>query len=379
MKVDIKIIAGTIIDPYRNLVGPGEILIQGRRIVAAETNAEVEAERVVYADDCIVVPGLIDFHAHLYPFGTEIGISPDASFLPVGVTTAVDGGSCGTANFTAFARSVVPVNRMRIFSLLNVCPAGLATSRHHEQADPKYYDEAKMKDLFDRHAGLLLGLKIRQSKDIVGELGLKPLEATLAIAQRLNCPVVVHTTNPPVAAEKIADILRKGDVYCHVHQGTGENILDGQGKVKQAFFAAQNRGVLFDAANGRNHFLFPLAKQAIREKFYPDIISSDITANTVFGDYVYGLPYVLTKYLTLGMELKTVIAACTSVPADWLGQSGKIGTLAPGAFADVAIFRRGSKPITIKDNFGNAVLAENCLVPQATILDGKIVFRQIDF
>ena len=79
------------------------------------------------------------------------------------------------------------------------------------------------------------------------------------------------------------------------------------------------------------------------------------------------------------MELQAVIAACTSVPAKWLGMSGKIGTLAPGAYADVAIFRRSDKVLAIKDNFGHSVSATGYLVPQATILNGKVVFRQIDF
>ena len=379
MKVDIRIASGTIIDPRRGIKGTGDVLIRGNKIVEAHEAEVVEAEKVIDAEGCLVVPGLIDFHAHIFPFGTEMGIQPDASMLPVGVTTVVDGGSCGTANYESFLRSVVPANALRIFSLLNVCPAGLSTSRYHEQVDPRYYDEAKICELFAEHPQQLMGLKIRQSKDIVGELGIKPLEATLRIAEKLGCPVVVHTTNPPVATEKIAEILRPGDVYCHVHQGTGETILGVDGKVKPVLFGAQQRGVVFDAANGRNHFSFPLARQAISEGFLPDIISSDITAKTVFGDYVFGLPYVLTKYLALGMDIQAVIAACTSRPAEWLGMSGKIGELTPGAYADVAIFRRSSKPLVIKDNFGHSITAEGCLIPQAAILGGKVAFRQMDF
>jgi len=379
MKVDIRIASGTIIDPQRCIHEKGDVLIRGNRIVEASEAEVIEAEKVINAEGCLVFPGLIDFHAHIFPFGTEMGIQPDVSMLPVGVTTVVDGGSCGTANYESFLRSVVPVNKLRIFSLLNVCPAGLLTSRYHEQVDPRYYDEAKICELLAEYPQQLLGLKIRQSKDIVGELGIRPLEATLKIADKVGCPVVVHTTNPPVTTEKIAEMLRSGDVFCHVHQGTGETILGVDGKVKSALFEAQKRGVVFDAANGRNHFSFPLARQALSEGFLPNIISSDITAKTVFGDYVFGLPYVLTKYLALGMDLPTVIAACTSVPAGWMGMSGKIGTLAPGAYADVAIFRRSSQSLVVKDNFGHSVTAEGCLVPQATILNGKVVFRQIEF
>lgn len=379
MKVDLRITGGTLIDPGRGLHGPGEVLISGNRIVGPSQGDAVEAERILDAEGCLVFPGLIYFHAHLFAGGNEIGIHPDSSLLPMGITTAVDAGSCGTANYESFLRTIVPTSRVRIFSLLNVCPAGLITSRYLEETDPRYYDEAGIAELFSRNPGQLLGLKIRQSKEIVGELGTKPLEATVEIARRMNCPVVVHTTNPPVPVEKLISMLRPGDVYCHVHHGTGESIINASGKVWPAMYDAQKAGIIFDAANGRNHFVSGVAERALAQGFFPDVISSDVTAKTVYGDFVFSLPYVMMKYLNLGMELDRVVAACTSVPARLIGWSGKIGTLAPGAFADVAVFRLVQKPITIRDNFGGKITGDKWLIPQLTILDGRIAYRQIDF
>ena len=379
MKVDWRITGGTIIDPGRAVRGPGEVLIKGNRIVSSGRGEAVEAERKINADGCLVFPGLIDYHAHIYAGGCDTGIPSDSSFLPMGITTAVDAGSCGVSNCESFLRAIVPASRVRIFSFLNVCPAGMGTSRYHEETDPKYYDETGMAELLSRHPGQLLGLKIRQSKEIVGELGTKPLEATVQIARRLNCPVVVHTTNPPVPAERLVSLLRPGDVYCHVHQGSGETIIDGNGKVRPGLVEAQKAGVIFDAANGKNNFASEVARKALAQGFFPDVISSDITARTVFGDFVFSLPYVMMKYLNLGMEIERVVAACTSVPARLLGLSGKIGTLAPGALADVAVFRQVEKPITIIDKFGDRITGQKWLIPQLTILDGKIAYRQIDF
>jgi predicted amidohydrolase len=59
--------------------------------------------------------------------------------------------------------------------------------------------------------------------------------------------------------------------------------------------------------------------------------------------------------------------------------SGKIGTLAPGAFADVAVFRQVEKSISITDKFGDRIMGQKWLIPQLTILDGKMAYRQIDF
>lgn len=379
MKVDFRISGGTVIDPDREVSGVGEILIQGNRIIDAKPGDPVEAVNTIEADGCLVVPGLIDFHAHLAAGGSELGISADSSFLPMGVTTAVDAGTYGSANYDLFVRTVVPTSRMRIFSFMNVSPVGLPTIRYHEELNPKYYDEENIFKLYNQHPGQCLGLKLRLSKEVVGELGSKPLESTLQIAQRLGCPIVVHTTNPAVPPETIASMLRPGDVYCHVHQGLGETIIASNGMVRPSLYDAQKDGVIFDAANGRINFSFLVAKAALSQGFLPNVISTDVTQMSVFGDLVFSLPYVMMKYLNLGMPLERVVAACTSVPASLIGMKGKIGTLAPGALADVAVFRLTSKPISMKDNWGGSIMGEQWLVPQLTILDGKVVYRQIDF
>jgi predicted amidohydrolase len=45
----------------------------------------------------------------------------------------------------------------------------------------------------------------------------------------------------------------------------------------------------------------------------------------------------------------------------------------------VAVFRLRQKDALIKDYFGNPLQIHEWLVPQMTILDGKIAYRQIDF
>ena len=73
------------------------------------------------------------------------------------------------------------------------------------------------------------------------------------------------------------------------------------------------------------------------------------------------------------------IRCCTATPARTLGLAGRIGTLAPGALADVAIFRLKDKERRVGNLLNESVVVPKLLVPQLTILDGKVVFRQIDF
>ena len=380
MQASLRIKGGTIVDPERLMNSAGEVLVRGNRIVAPEPGESVEAETTIDATGCVVLPGLIDFHAHLYGGGTESGVHADSALLPMGITTAVDAGSCGSANYEAFLRTVVATSQIRIYSFVNIAPAGLIATRFAEEIDPRYYDEPRITQLFHRHRGQCLGLKIRLSKEIVGELGAKPLERTLEIAERIKCPVVVHTTNPPISPGDIARMLRPGDVYCHVYQGTGDTIVSAEGRVCPKLFEARRAGVLFDTANGRKNFSFKVAQAALAAGFAPDIISSDVTRKTLFGDFVFSLPLTLMKFMKVGMEFEAVLAACTSVPARQLGMQGELGTLAPGALADIAIFRRAKKhSVTVKDDHGVQVTLDDWLIPQMTVLDGKIVYRQIDF
>lgn len=379
MTCDLCIRGGVVVDPGRNIEGPGEVLVRGDRIAGPRLAGDIGGAEVFDATGCLVLPGLIDFHAHLFFGGSEIGINPDLGLLPQGVTTAVDAGTAGIANYDGFSSTVVARSSVRIKSLLNVSPTGIATTRYTENVDPRHYDPARMAALFARYPGELIGLKVRQSRDIVGSLGLEPLRATVKVAEKIGCPVVVHTTDPPSSPGELAGLLRAGDVYCHVFHGTGRTILGADGAILPEILEARRRGVLFDAANGRSHFAFATAREALRQAFHPDVISTDVTPTTLYRGPVFGLPYLLSKYLTMGLPMLPAVAACTSTPARLLGLAKKIGTLAPDACADIAIFKQVERRIEFRDTQGQTMMGEKILVPMLTVRAGRVVYRRPDF
>jgi dihydroorotase len=70
----IVIRGGTVVDPARDVVGPGDVLIEDGRIAAVErpgSFAAAEGARVVDAVGRLVVPGLVDMHVHLREPGFE--------------------------------------------------------------------------------------------------------------------------------------------------------------------------------------------------------------------------------------------------------------------------------------------------------------------
>lgn len=120
----------------------------------------------------------------------------------------------------------------------------------------------KIKDDLTEHHDILLGLKIRISKEIVGDLGINVLKQAVNVAEKLGTRLAVHVTNPPEAMETVVKLLRPEDVLAHCYHGTGYTILDNNGKVLPAVREAQKRGVIIDAANGGNHWSFKVAGES---------------------------------------------------------------------------------------------------------------------
>ena len=67
------------------------------------------------------------------------------------------------------------------------------------------------------------------------------------------------------------------------------------------------------------------------------------------------LPTTLSKFLSLGMPLGDVVRAATSTPARAIGRSGELGSLAPGAAGDAAVFAIEEGRFPYQDADGNVL------------------------
>ncbi|MBQ3394959.1 MAG: hypothetical protein IJG55_01345, partial [Synergistaceae bacterium] len=80
---------GTVIDPANNIHDEFDIAVDDGKISLVESSINAEAVNDIDASDCIVTPGLIDHHAHVYPLA-KIGIPAESLCFSSGVTTVVD-------------------------------------------------------------------------------------------------------------------------------------------------------------------------------------------------------------------------------------------------------------------------------------------------
>ncbi|MFQ9704015.1 MAG: hypothetical protein ACLR0U_21620 [Enterocloster clostridioformis] len=134
--------------------------------------------------------------------------------------------------------------------------------------EERYFDRDKIRALFRTYPDNLVGLKLRLSADIIGENEAeKSLRATVAVAEELGCNICVHITDPAMDLEKLAGMLRRNDVICHVYQGKGrETILDENGMVRKGIMDARERSVLMPATAVINYDL-KLAGRAMKQGF----------------------------------------------------------------------------------------------------------------
>ena len=199
---------------------------------------------------------------------------------------------------------------VELYAQLLVGSAGQLSENSTERIEAEQIEEERILEMFERYPQKLVGLKTRLSANVIGDPkeARRSIEKTVEIADRLGCNVTVHITNPAMNLEELASVLRKGDVICHMFQNIGtETILDKNGRVRPGIWKARERGVLFDACNGRNNFNLEVAEKALEQQFFPDIISSDINTCSYYEGVLHSLPKVLSKYLAFGLPLNKIL------------------------------------------------------------------------
>lgn len=374
--LDLLIQNGHVIDPANQIDEVCPIAVYNGKIARYEPGEE--ARHTIDASGRYVFPGLIDAHAHMFADGTEIGIYPDTMYLPTGVTSAVDC-SAGVANYRLFRSAVIERSKVSIKSFLQMCSAGLVTTSYHECINPAYFNPEKIERIYRENQDNILGLKIRQSEELSEGLGIEPLKRTVAIADKIGCPVEVHCTNIPVPTCDVLAVLRPGDIFEHVYQGVKNTILDDNGILFDCVKAARKRGILFDTAEGRKHGDFDVMLAAMKQGFIADFCSTDLVFASMYRRSIFSLPNLMSRYVAMGIPLKDVVQMTTEAPAKMMKMSGKIGCLSEDANADISIFGWIPMHQTYRDWKGSTFEASRLLKPEMTIKSGDIMYCAPDF
>ena len=172
---DLKIENVKLVNVFSGEVYPTNIYIKNKRIVSIDPSADLEAKKVLDGNGQYALPGLIDAHVHLFQHGSGFGMDADR-LLSAGVTTAVDMGSAGYANFAAMHQCDLAGKKLRLKSFLNLSPIGQPGKGINEPLGDDVLSIEKMQEMMEQYPGEIAGVKVRISRPIVGELGLQPLQ-----------------------------------------------------------------------------------------------------------------------------------------------------------------------------------------------------------
>jgi dihydroorotase len=370
---DLLLKGGHVIDPKNGISKVADVAIAGGKIArVAPGIAASEARRVADVSGLYVTPGLIDIHVHVYA-GTGIrAITGDSSVYPdgfsfrSGVTTMVDAGSAGWRNFADFKQRVIDRAQTRVLAFLNISGGGMDVDGEDDVAD---LDPEAAANMARQHPDLIVGFKTAHYNGP----GWTSIDNSVKAGNLTNLPVMVDfgTVNEIRNLNTLLmDKLRPGDIYTHAYSGHRDELLHG--KLNPAMQAGRKRGIVFDLGHGGGSFYWFVAVPAFEEKFYPDVISTDLHTGSMNAG-MKDMIKVMAKVLNLGVPLDDVIRMSTWTPARDIKRPD-LGQLDVGAEADIAVLRLDKGRFGLPDSAGARMWGDRMLACELTVRNGRVVW-----
>jgi dihydroorotase len=282
------------------------------RISAIGSSLAAPAEAIrVDGKGAFISPGWIDLHVHIWHGGTDISIRPSECGAERGVTTLVDAGSAGEANFHGFREYIIEPSRERIKAFLNLGSIGLvACNRVAELRDIRDIDLDRILECYAENKEHIVGIKVRASHVITGSWGVTPVKLGKKIAKILKVPMMVHVGEPPALYDEVLEILGPGDVVTHCFNGkAGSSIMEDEDLYNLAERCA-GEGIRLDIGHGGASFSFKVAEAAIARGLLPYSISTDLHGHSM-NFPVWDLATTMSKLLSVGMPFDKVVEAVT--------------------------------------------------------------------
>ena len=375
---DLLLRGGHVVDPANGLDGPADVAVAGGRIVQVGPDLPAGGgERVLDVSGLYVTPGIIDMHCHVAVSHrhSRLSLPPDIHTFSAGVTTVVDAGTAGWKDFADFKEQVIDRARMRVLAYVNIVGRGMGGDWEHDIREMR---PALAAAVAAEYPDVVVGIKTAHywtSKPFDAEHPpWAAVEGAVEAGELCGKPAMIDFWPRPERPypELILEKLRPGDIHTHVFAQQFP-VLDDAGRVSDFLWRARERGVIFDLGHGAASFWFRNAVPAIQQGFLPDSISTDLHTGNVNG-VVIDMLTTMNKCLAMGIPLTEVIARSTVAPAREIGHP-ELGTLSPGAEADIAVFAREEGRFAFVD-CGRATLpARERLVCRLTVRAGDIVYN----
>jgi len=402
-KIDLLLRGGRVIDPAAGRDQVADVAIADGKVVSVEQSIPAEAAaRVIDVAGKLVLPGMIDTHAHVYQHVTgRFGLNADMVGVRSGVTTVVDQGGPSCMTIPGFRNFVVEPARTRVLCFISAyLVGGLEGHLYPELYGPGGVNVEATVRAARENLDLVKGIKAHAEIGGASRWGLEVVKLGRDIARDAGVPLYIHlgqlwptkdaaTIDADELVRAIVPLMAPGDVLAHPFtRHPGGFVSEETGTVHPIVWAALERGVTVDVGHG-SHFSFAMARQVLAEGILPHTLGADLHGynvripdpkdaaarqeNPFFGVAPFCLTHAMTELLALGMKLPDIVATVTSNPAAMLRLGDEIGSLRPGMAADVSVLELRRGGFELRDNSGEVVRTGEMLVPALTVRAGEAI------
>jgi len=403
---DLLLRGGHVICPASGIDGVMDVAVRDGRIAAVQANIlPSAAKQVVDVAGKLVLPGLIDTHAHCYKYVSgRFGLDADMVGVHSGVTTLVDQGGPSCMTFPGFRHFVAEEAQTRVYAFISsYLVGGLEGHYYPNLYSPEGIDVDATVRAADANRDLVRGIKGHAEIGGFARWGIKVIELSAEIGREAKLPVYVHFGQlwglPKSGANgedadtilaRVIPLLQPGDILAHPFTRHPGGFVDRDGNVHEVIRAALDRGLKVDVGHG-SHFSYRLARKALDAGIIPDTLGADMHGYNTFvpppagtpnehsddeahpfaGQAKFSLTQAMSSMMALGLPLQQVVPMVTTNAAAMLGLGDELGALRPGMVADVSVLADQRGRFILRDNEKNQVVAERLLQPAFCLRAGK--------
>jgi dihydroorotase len=403
---DLLLRGGHVICPASKVNGVMDVAIRDGKIAAVQKDIlPTSAKVVVEVRGRVVLPGLIDTHAHVYRYVSgRFGLDADLVGVQSGVTTLIDQGGPSCMTLPGFRHYVAEPAKTRVYAFLSsYLVGGLEGHLYPNLYSPDCINIPATIEAADANRDLVRGIKGHAEIGGFARWGIKVLQMSAEIGRKTNLPLYVHFgqlwglpksgangEDADTIIERVIPELRPGDILAHPFTRHPGGFVNRDGKVHEVIQAALDRGLKVDVGHG-SHFSYRLARVALDAGIVPDTLGADMhgyntyvppppgtpkehdddEAHPFAGQAKFSLTQAMSSMLALGLSLEQVVPMVTTNAAAMIGLSDEIGTLKPGSVADVSVLADERGRFILSDNEKTQVVAERLLQPLFCLRAGR--------
>src|SRR5256714_12633414 len=407
MPYDLLLRGGRVIDPAQNLDGNYDVAITGGRIAAVLPSiAPSSASEAIDVSGKLVLPGLIDTHAHVFEYVTgRFGLEADLCGVRSGVTTLVDQGGPSCITLPAFREFVVNAKTSRVVTFVSAYLVGGLEGHYYPSLyEPDCIDVDATVKAANENRDIVKGFKAHAELGGFARWGIEVMRLSAEIAREAQLPLYIHFgqlwelaesgangVDPDTILEQVVPLLKPGDVLAHPFTRHPGGFVNREGKVHPIVKQALAMGLKTDVGHG-SHFSYRMARIALDAGIVPHTLGADMHGyNTrvpkpagtpdehpdkehmFFGQARFSLVSTMTTLMACGLTLEQVVPMATANPARMLRLEDQIGTLKPGVVADVSVLHDERGRWVLRDNEGTQVSTNRMLLPTFCLRAGRRV------